>query len=268
MGMQDNNERAIMKSASRKPVIIATIAAAILLAITGAGHRVLVRRLEAMEEAMPLPPGALQRLPMKIGDWLGQDVELDLRIVMTDTGPDVNRRYLRNNGDEEVSLYIAYGVRIRDMMFHRPEVAYPCNGWTLEDRRLVNLPLPDGTELQCHILDFSRSGLSTDKITVLNYYIVDGAYCTDVSSLLRGKILGGTGYVAQMQISCLGNGPLSSKSSDKIVSAFAVDSTRAIYDLFPRSDDDLRNMWALFDNVMAEYKVADPKGYAELMESA
>jgi hypothetical protein len=149
-------------------------------------------------------------------------------------------------------------------MPHRPEVCYPGNGWTLEDKRRVNLPLSDGTELECQILNFSRSGMSSKRITVLNYYIVDGEYCPDVS-LLRGKVLGNTGYVAQMQITCSGGGSISSKSSVDAVSAFAVDSTRSIYDLFPRSEEDLKDMWALYDKILAEYKIVDPQGHAKLM---
>jgi len=266
MGMRDNSRRVIIKPANRKPVIRATIAAAILLAISGAGYRVLAWRLGATDGAQLLPPGALQRLPMKICDWVGHDVKLDIETEkQTDTNGHVNRRYQRNNGSEVVSLYIAYGVRVRAMMPHRPEVCMILQGWTLEGKRLVNLPLTDGTELRCYILDFSKSGLSAENKTILNYYIVDGKYYPDVS-LLRDNIFGDTGYVAQMQISCSGNGSLSSKSSDEIVSAFVVDSTRDIYDLFPRSDDDLKSMWVLFDKVMAEYKAADPKGHAELME--
>ena len=226
---------------NKRALAMAVGTALCLLIVSGVGYRVLARRLGATDGGRPLPPGALQRLPMKIGDWVGQDVKLDERIVeATDTDAHVNRRYLRSNGSEGVSLYIAYGARARDLMPHRPEVCYPGNGWTLKDTRHVDLPLADGTKLQCRILKFSRAGLSTENVTVLSYYLVDGEYSPDVS-LLRSKSWtgqSGIGYMAQVQVTCPGGGRLSPESSIRSVSAFAADSARAIHDLFPRSGED------------------------------
>jgi EpsI family protein len=231
-GNAANNKRALM---------IAVGAALGLLIVSGVGYRVLAWRLGATDGGTPLPPGALQRLSMKIGDWVGQDVKLDERIVeATDTDAHVNRRYVKRNSAEGVSLYIAYGVRARDLMPHRPEVCYPGNGWTMQDTRHIDLPLPDGTKLKCRILKFSRAGLSTENITVLSYYLVDGEYSSDVS-LLRSKAWagqGGIGYMAQVQVTCPGRGQLSPESSVKSVSAFAADSARGIYELFQHSGED------------------------------
>ena len=229
------------ETTNKRALTMAVGAALCLLIVSGAGYRVLARRLGANDGGRPLPPGTLQRLPIKIGDWVGQDVKLDERIVeATDTDAHVNRRYVRSNSAEAVSLYIAYGLRARDLMPHRPEVCYPGNGWTMQDTRHVDLPLADGTKLQCRILKFSRAGLSTENVTVLSYYLVDGQYSPDVS-LLRSKAWAGQGnidYMAQVQVTCPGRGQLSPESSVKSVSAFAVDSARGIYDLFQRSGED------------------------------
>jgi len=226
---------------NKRTLTMAVGAALSLLIVSGAGYRVLAWRLGATDGGSPLPPGTLQRLPMQIGQWSGKDVKLDERVVeATDTDAHVNRRYLRSHGSDGVSLYIAYGVRARDLMPHRPEVCYPGNGWTLKDTRHVDVPLADGTKLQCRILKFSRAGLSTENITVLSYYLVDGQYSPDVS-LLRSKSWtgqSGIGYMAQVQITCSGGGRLSPESSVKSVSEFAADSARAIYDLFRSSEED------------------------------
>jgi len=226
---------------NKRALTMAVGTALCLLIVSGVGYRVLAWHLGAGGGGTPLPPGALQRLPMKIGSWVGQDVKLDDRVVeATDTDAHVNRRYLRSNGSEGVSLYIAYGARARDLMPHRPEVCYPGNGWTLKDTRHVNLPLADGTKLQCRILKFSRAGLSTENITVLSYYLVDGQYSPDVSLLRSKSWVGQSGidYMAQVQITCPGGERLSPESSVKSVSAFAADSARAIYDLFRRPGED------------------------------
>jgi len=224
---------------TNKRAIMAAVGTAVcLLIVSGAGYRVLAWRLGATGGSIPLPPGALQRLPMELGEWSGREIPMDEAIVRaTDTDAHINRRYSRSNGAETVWAYVAYGIRARDLMPHRPEVCYPDNGWTLKDTRDAELPLADGTKLHCRILRFSRAGLSTENTTVINYYIVDGEYCPDVS-LLRSKAWTGQrgiGYMAQVQITCPGRGQLSQDSSVKSVSAFAVASARAIYDLFPRT---------------------------------
>ena len=219
---------------SKRSVMIAAGAALCLLIGSGAGYRILAQYLAGPGSSAPLPPGALQRLPMKIGDWVGRDVKLGEAIVAaTDTDAHVHRRDRKSNGSRGVALYVAYGVRARDLMPHRPEVCYPGNGWTLRDVRSVNLPLADETILPCRIFRFSRAD---ENITVLNYYVVDGQRSPDVS-LLRSKAWsgqGGIGYMAQVQITCGGSQGLSGGSSDKAISAFAADSARDICDLFPR----------------------------------
>jgi len=137
-------------------------------------------------------------------------------------------------GNMVVQLWIAYGVRARDLMPHRPEVCYPGNGYTLEDTRPVELPIGGGQQLECRTYQFSRSGLGAGPMTVLNNYIVDGQYSPDVT-LLRSKALGGSAgirYMAQVQIVASGGGAASGAAS-RSVQAFAVDSAEAIRGLMP-----------------------------------
>lgn len=263
VGVRDSNERIVMNSANRKPVIMATTVAAMLLVIIGVGYRVLVWRLGVTDGGTPLPPGALQCLPMQLGQWSGRDVSLGQRIVVaTDAVELTNRSYSRRNGAETVGAYVVYGVRVRDLIPHRPDVCYPLNGWTLEDTHDVSLPLADETKLECRILRFTKGGAN---MTVLHYYIVDGTHHRDVSEV-RSGLWSSIDYMAQVQITCSYEGRLSPESSVEAVSAFAIDSTRAIYDLFLHSEDDLKQMWTLYYKVMAEYEADDPKGHAELIE--
>ncbi len=98
----------------------------------------------------------------------------------------------------------------------------------------MELPLKDGTELPCNVLEFSRGALSTEKIVVLYYYIVDGQYCRDVS-LLRSKAWRGSGtvdYVAQIQIVTPITATRPADSAEKTISDFAVESALPIARLF------------------------------------
>jgi hypothetical protein len=171
---------------------------------------------------------------MQIGSWTGHDVPLDKTIVRA-TGSDahISRRYSRRSGPESVSLYIACGVDARALMPHRPEVCYISAGWTLQDRHSMELSLHDGTTLPCSIFHFSRGGLNAERIVVLDYFVVDGWYCGDVS-LLRSRAWRGSGtvdYVVQVQI-IASTATLRNDSAKELVVDFGVDSASAIARLF------------------------------------
>ncbi len=178
------------------------VALAVLLA-AGAGYRILAARHVALDTSTPIPRGTLARVPLEIGDWRGQDVPMDERVVRrTDTDDHINRSYRRSGGT--VFLFVGYGIRLRDLAPHRPEVCYPGAGWTLDGVRNVDLPLSDGGTLPCRILRFHRGGLEARSVVVLNYYIVNDESCPDVS-LLRSKAWSGRRdgtlrYSAQVQI--------------------------------------------------------------------
>lgn len=220
---------------SRRGVFVAAGTAIGLLVLSGMCYRVAAEYLARPSESIPLPAGALARLPMRIGQWVGRDVPLSEAVIeATDSDDHVSRAYSRGYGAERIWVFIAYGVRARDLMPHRPEVCYPGSGWTLEGRRDADLTLGDGSKLRCRTLRFSRGGLTATQRTVLNYYIVDGQYCADVSVLRSKAWRGSSGvrYMAQVQITCAG-GALAPDSAARSVSAFAVDSAEAIRALLP-----------------------------------
>jgi len=187
---------------------------------------------------------------MQIGSWAGQDVPLDEAIVRaTGTDAHISRRYSRRNGLESVSLYVACGVNARNLMVHRPEICYIGAGWTLMNRRSVELPLNDGTRLPCSVLDFSHGVLNTNQVTVLYYFIVDGQCCGDVS-LLQSRAWRGSGtvrYVAQVQIVASAKSNLTADSAERIVSDFAAESASSISRLFEDAEEDQRSDKDRFD---------------------
>jgi len=235
---------------NRKLVIVAAVVAGFLMLVSTAAYRFLAARLEAPVNTTPISPAALERLPLQIGDWMGREVPLDEAIVRaTDTDAHINRRYSRHNGSESILLYVACGVKARDLMPHRPEVCYTGAGWTLIDKRSMELPLSDGMELPCMALQFSRGTLNTKKTILLNYYIVDGQYCRDVS-LLRFKAWRGSGtvrYVAQIQIAASATSNLTADSAARIISDFAVESASSISRLFESPEEDRYSDKGRFD---------------------
>ena len=219
------SERAMASGSS-----LAACVCIVLLLGSGLGYRTLAARYSRPHDSVPLAPGTLAILPLNLGNWVGQERPLEDAVIRaTDTDDHINRQYWRQDGRAAVSLFVAYGVRLRDLAPHRPEVCYTGAGWILEESRKATLTTADGTELPYQVQSFKRGGLAGERITVLNYYIVDGRYCPDVS-LLRSKAWRTsvkTKYAVQVQIAC---GGLSGRSieAEQAAEAFAVDSAPAI----------------------------------------
>jgi EpsI family protein len=182
--------------------LAAGVAIALLLG-SGAGYWWLADRYARASESVPIPPGTLARLPLEIGEWIGRDVPLDAWTVRaSDTDDHLNRQYTHTRKAQQAALWLAYGVRTRDLMPHRPEVCYPGTGWTFEDARDMKLTAADGAALPCRLLHFSRGGLRDERISVLSYYLVDGESSADVSAVRKRarQLDAQTQYVAQLQV--------------------------------------------------------------------
>ncbi len=166
----------------------------------------MVRELEGVGMPRALWPGALSALPLHLGEWTGHEIQLDPRVVRaTDTEDHVSRVYARPGSLEALSLFVGYGVRLRDLSRHRPEVCYPSAGWTLEGMTDRTLRTADGTEVPVRTYWFSRGGLRSAWVAVLNYFIVDGNPVRDGGTLRwrSWRTAGGASQVAQVQIACV-----------------------------------------------------------------
>ncbi len=227
--MQEHGEQGL------RSILAAVLVASFLILVHGVAHHALAARLAAPGAATPIALEVLAKLPLEIGAWTGRDVPLDEDIVRrTDTDAHLNRQYARGRGLEPVSLYVACGVKTRDLMPHRPEVCYVGAGWTRIARRSLELSLNDGTTVPCNVIYFARGAFNTSKIVVLDYYIVDGQYCRDVS-LLRSKAWRGSslvGYATQVQIMASVTETSNVQSTTQSISDFAVDSAPLIFHLF------------------------------------
>jgi EpsI family protein len=225
---------------NNRSVIIAAVTAALIMFGFGAAHRSLTARLMNSAGISPMSPDALDKLPLQIGDWTGQEEPLDEDIIeATDTDAHISRRYSRYNTSEQVWLYIAAGIRARDLMPHRPEVCYTGAGWTRVSSDARELLLEDGKELPCSVFQFSKGALNTKNVIILDYYVVDGQLCRDIS-LMRSKIWRGSGtirYVAQVQIVTDITTDRTAEAALKIVSVFACESAKTIFQVLENAAD-------------------------------
>lgn len=212
------------KSSYPRPAWAAVVAGFVML-LSGWAYRALAVQIGTPLRTTAIAPDALDGVPMRIADWVGQDVPLDKAVVRrTDTDTHINRRYTR--GLESVSLYVGCGTRTRDLMTHRPEACYVGAGWTRTGRSPRELPLSTGGVLPCVVLEFSRGGLNASKIVVIHYYIVDGDYC-QTSSEWRYRFWR-IGYVAQVEIVAAVTDSLPLDDVTRIVCGFAADSAPAL----------------------------------------
>ena len=231
----------IIYKTKNEPVIAPVIAAGIILLVFGFVYNAIAAWLNAPVTSSQITQELLDQLPMQIGSWIGKDVPIDENIIrFTGTDAHIYRRYSRNQGLENVSLYIPCGTNARALAAHRPEVCYPSAGKMLMNHTSVELTLKDGSILPFSIFAFSSGGLNIDQVFVLNYFIVDDQYCGDYS-LLQSKAWRGSdtiAYMAQVQITASITESMTIDSTKKIISDFAADSAAPIADLFRFSQDD------------------------------
>jgi len=219
--------------AERRAVRAAAVTAGLLLLGFNMVYYAVAAQVSDTASKVPLDPAVLERFPRQIRDWTGQDVPLE-EATRERTGADaiINRRYARRNSVESVGVYVASGITTRALVGHRPEVCFISAGWTLMERRSLELSGPEGGKLPCTIYQFSRGMLDAARMTVLHYYIVDGQYCGDVS-LLRRKTWRGAAlvdYATQVQISAAGDA-VTPASALRSLCAFAVDSAPSLLGL-------------------------------------
>ena len=108
--------RSIAFSERRSTFNLAVGFALALLLLSGAGFRALAAYYSRPSTSVPIPKGTLAKLPVRIGEWVGEDTPMDERIVRkTDADDLVNRLYQRTGGSQAISLFVAYGVRLRDL---------------------------------------------------------------------------------------------------------------------------------------------------------
>jgi hypothetical protein len=161
---QPLQERKISRMANdrrNRGSFFAAIAASLLVFALGLSYRALSGQLFSPATGTLMGPSVLERFPVQINDWMGQDVPLD-DSVPSAIGAEayINRGYSRGNRLESVSLFVAASGTRRDALVgHPPELCNVMAGWTLMNCSSTELPLGGETKLPCSIFEFSQNGL-------------------------------------------------------------------------------------------------------------
>lgn len=146
--------------------------------------------------AVPVTPGveeyqadvrvAMERMPYRVGDWIGADVAVPTSAVrLLKPNMLLQRRYTNTTTNEVVSVLIVHCGDVNDMLGHYPPVCYPASGWTEESREDTSAPLA-GAEYPARLYVFRRLSRGTDQtMTVMNFFVLPDAQEHIVSNMER-----------------------------------------------------------------------------------
>lgn len=118
----------------------------------------------------------LASLPLRLGDWVGEDVPIDPRIRRESQATEcLNRSYtLAGRPGCRVDLWMNYSDHGLNMR-HSPEVCLPAGGWTKVESmgRVIELPRPGEGALPVSLLGY-ESGELVQRIGFWYYIFGEG----------------------------------------------------------------------------------------------
>ena len=215
--------------------------ASVTIVAGGFGYRLMASAIDSRLSQPVRLERPLRSLPLALGAWQGEDVELSeatLRIAQNDDY--VNREYHHTETGEAVGLYIAYTARPRTMLRHRPTVCYPSAGWSHLQTQETTLPIAGGKSLPVLIHRFLKPGMTEARTVVLNYYVLNGRLTIDedrfwgISWRDPNLRRDASRYVAQIQITA--GGFMDADGAERSVRRFAVDAAEVLLALLPGTD--------------------------------
>lgn len=154
--------------------------------------------------------GAFEAVPLRLGDWIGEDQPLPPAAVeMLRPNAVLSRDYRRLGDPARLSVSIIHCGDVRDMGSHYPPICYPAHGWSLRSESASSQAgLPEAwvtdaaresgpvgtpssltlgsTQLPCRIYRFSRmlDSLTEARMTVVNAFILpSGEWRSDLESI-------------------------------------------------------------------------------------
>jgi hypothetical protein len=180
---------------------------------------------------------SLNSLPSNIGAWQGRDTVLDVQLVQGAHGNShATRAYSRPGRRESVSLFVTQSPDLQGFFAHRPAVCYPAAGWILRSVQDVSLQADDNAPLSARVHRFEKTGLVNEQLAVLSYYLVDGQYCPEISSMRARASWPHQVSNSSAQVQIVAGGNSSWKRYESQVKALAVDSARAVRSLLTQPD--------------------------------
>ncbi len=139
--------------------------AAALLVITQTGVAMIHRAYVPAEVAIPSQP--LSSLPMQLGDWTGEDIELDERLFNAIGAHSVVNRVYRNPAGQQVSVHLALITDPTANPSHYPEVCYPSSGWGVVEREKSKIEAPGAAPVSARRMVYEQD---RQQVQILFWY--------------------------------------------------------------------------------------------------
>jgi EpsI family protein len=129
--------------------------------------------VDQTKKLLKLPPAGqlpvdIAQLPMKLGDWQGEDRELDPK-TFDATGADlaVYREYHDNEGHAVDVLLGLYRTDPDAGVYHAPTNCYRSNGWRLIDDSMIDVPISKTASQRVHLSTWDKQ---SETIYVMFWY--------------------------------------------------------------------------------------------------
>lgn len=176
---------------------------------------------------------AIDRLPYKVGDWIGADVEVQPAAVrLLNPNRLLQRQYRDPATGRSVQVLVVHCGDTRDMVGHYPPVCYPAHGWIREGAERTEVRI-NGTSAPATEYRFRRSlGEVESEMVITNLFVLPlsasptapdmDALNAASQSLVRSSL-----GAAQVQI--VTEADLTSKERSEIVDAFVAAMTPMIH---------------------------------------
>jgi EpsI family protein len=149
-----------------KNIFIMTIVAIVVLLLIAVGTW-FVRDAGGMSKGASLPVEKFEELPMEIGDFNGEDTQLDERLFRRISAAEAISRSYADSSGKVITLHgsiIGHFVRA---IPHSPTVCYPVAGWTLIEQKQVKVDVPGGKPIDVTSVIYEMNG---QRIMIFFWY--------------------------------------------------------------------------------------------------
>ncbi len=140
-------------------ISVRVIIAAALIVSTYIGVRVVGKLTQT--PPVVLPNWKVQDLPKQLGEWKGEDAELDKRIFVAEGAHSVVERQYRNESGTVISLHLALFKDPVEGIWHNPISCYVSGGWTPVEITRVPISETDENSDKIALSTWDKSGVAT-----------------------------------------------------------------------------------------------------------
>ena len=136
------------------------------LVATGYGATYLVQASTEPPEVR-LPDWNFAEMPQQLGDWRGENMELDPKIMVRLGAASVTDRMYRNETGQSVSSHTAIFADPREAVDHRPDSCYRGAGWLKIDETSAEVSIGENRTIPVYFTTWERNG---DRVLVVYWY--------------------------------------------------------------------------------------------------